>query len=137
MSTTSFFVRNMLHQYDRQLVTARRLARYRQVLQKTYGEEPEIPADVRRRIMVERVARELFENLLFTGSDSPLVREVQRALDAALGERLVFQYPPGELELALFRETPGGLVEVRSPEKDRILEKAWKITLAKVDETML
>lgn len=137
MSTTSFYVRNMLHQYDRQLVTSRRLARYRQVMQLASGEQPELSADARRQLMVERVARELFENLLFTGSDTPMVQEIQNALMKQLNERLVFKYPPGELNMHIMRETDEGFTEVSPQEKQRFLDQAWKITLAIVDDTML
>ena len=87
--------------------------------------------------MVERVARELFENLLFTDSDNPMVSEVQQALDREFSEPLSFQYLPGETDLAVMRETGEGPREVNALEKENILERAWKITLAKVDETML
>lgn len=137
MNTTSFYIRNMLHQYDRQLVTARRLARYRQALRASTGEEPAVSAEVKRRIMVERVARELFENLLFTGSETPMVQMVQSALEEAFGVAITFQYPPGSLDLVVFRGSPDGPVEVTSMEKEVILDRAWQITLEKVDDTML
>ena len=137
MNTSSFYVRNMLHQYDRQLVTSRRLARYRQVMGLASGEDPDITAEERRHIMVERVARELFENLLFTGNDTPMVRDIQEALMAQLNERLVFKYPPGGLDLNILRETDDGYTEVSSFDKQRILEQAWNITLNIVDDTML
>lgn len=137
MSTTSFYIRNMLHQYDRQLVTARRLARYRQALRQASGDEPVVSMEVKRRIMVERVARELFENLLFTGSDTPMVQMVQKALEEAFGEPILFQYPPGSLDLVILREGPNGPTEVSPMEKEVILDRAWQITLDKVDDTML
>lgn len=93
--------------------------------------------EVKRRIMVERVARELFENLLFTGSDTPMVKMVQQALQEAFGEPILFQYPPGSLDLIILREGPAGPVEVTPMEKEVILDKAWQVTLDKVDDTML
>lgn len=137
MNTSSFYVRNMLHQYDRQLVTSRRLARYRQVMELASGEEPELTAEERRKIMVERVARELFENLLFTGSDTPLVRDILQELMKQRSENLLFKYPPGGLQLNILRETDEGFMEVESFEKQRILDQAWNITLDIVDDTML
>lgn len=137
MNTSSFYVRNMLHQYDRQLVTSRRLARYRQVMELASGEEPELTAEERRKIMVERVARELFENLLFTGSDTPLVRDILQELMKQRSEHLLFKYPPGGLQLTILRETDEGFVEVEPFEKQHILDQAWNITLDIVDDTML
>lgn len=137
MSTESFYVRNMLHLDDRQPLAVRRPIRPRQALCRAPGGDAALPADVRRKIMVERVARELFENLLFTGSDTPLVQEVQRALDREFGENLIFRYSPGSLELTVLRETPEGTEEVPPSRRADVLERAWAITLAKVDETML
>lgn len=138
MSTNSFYIRNMLLHYDRQLVTARRLARYRQVLRHAEGgEEPAIPPDVKRRIMVERVAREIFENLIVTGSDNPVVEEVRTELDRQSGERFTFTYPPTGLDVQIFREGSTGPEEVAPAEKGTILDRLWAITLAKVDDTML
>ncbi len=138
MNTTSFYIRNMLHQYDRQLVTARRLARYRQTLRAAIGEESTVSMEAKRKIMVERVARELFENLLFTGSDAPMVEEVRNALAENFGNRIVFRYPPGSLDLVLCREDENGaLVEIPEQEREDILDKAWQITLDKVNDTML
>lgn len=138
MNTNSFYIRNMLLHYDRQLVTARRLARYRQALRVAGGEdEPSIPADVKRRLMVERVAREIFENLIFAGSDNPIVQEVRQQLDQELGKRFTFTYPPTSLDVQIFRNLPEGKVEVAPAEKGAILDKLWAITLAKVDDTML
>lgn len=137
MDTSSFYMRNMLHQYGRQLVTSRRLARYHQVLRANAGVEPEMSAEMRRRIMVERVSRELFENLLFTGSDNMVVEEVRKELAHTLGEKLSFRYPPGQLDIAITRDGPDGPIEVGPEEKARILAQVWKIIQARVDATML
>ena len=78
MGIPSFYYRNMLLQYDRQLVAARRLARIRPGVEpgtpepapeRQLGEgaaelDGETPAEARRRALVEHVARELLENLL-------------------------------------------------------------------------
>ena len=137
MSSTLFYLRNGLHRYDQFPEAVRRLDCSRRALRQACGEEPEIPEETKRLIMVERVARELFENLLFTDSDNPMVSEVQQALDREFSEPLSFQYLPGETDLAVMRETGEGPREVNALEKENILERAWKITLAKVDETML
>ena len=75
VSIPSFYFRNMLLQYDRQLVTARRLARLKAELRERMPAA--VPTETKRRVMVEHVARELLDNLLFTGSDNPVVREVR------------------------------------------------------------
>lgn len=137
MDTCSFYMRNMLHQYGRQLVTSRRLARYHQVLRMNAGIAPEMSPEMRRRIMVERVSRELFDNLLFTGSDNPVVGEVRRELAQALGEAVTFRYPPGQLDIAITKDGPSGQIEVSPEERGRILSQVWTIIRNRVDATML
>ncbi|UZP67010.1 hypothetical protein N1030_15575 [Desulfovibrio mangrovi] len=138
MSVKSFYIRNMLLKYDKQLVTARRLARYNHALRLSRGEEEQgIPPDVKRSIMVERIAREVMESLLLSGSDNPIVQEIKKQLEDDVGETLHFKYPPTELDLQVYRETPEGPVEVTPAEKAVIMEKLWHISLDKVDATML
>lgn len=138
MSVTSFYIRNMLLKYDKQLVTARRLARYDKALRLARGdEEQSVPRDVKRGIMVERVAREVMESLLLSGSDNPIVQEIKQQLEKEVGEKLTFKYPPTELDLQVYRETPEGPVEVSPAEKAVIMEKLWHISLDRVNATML
>lgn len=41
--------------------------------------------DARRQGLVERVAREVYENLLFSGSTNPIVEEIKAQLEVDLG----------------------------------------------------
>lgn len=97
----------------------------------------ETPAEARRRALVEHVARELLENLLFTGSENPVVQEVRRELDHRLNGRFSFWYPPGEVDVRIVRESPEGPRELSDEERREVLTELWDITLAKVDATML
>ena len=135
MSIPSFYFLNMLLQYDRQLVTARRLARLKAELRDQMPVS--ISAETKRRAMVEHVARELLDNLLFTGSDNPVVREVRQELNRTLHGEYSFRYPPGEVDVRIFREEPEGSRELTSEERKNILAALWEITLSKVDATML
>ena len=135
VSIPSFYFRNMLLQYDRQLVTARRLARLKAELRERMPAA--VPTETNRRVMVEHVARELLDNLLFTGSDNPVVREVRQELNRTLHGEYSFRYPPGEVDVRIFREEPDGSRELTSEERKHILAALWEITLAKVDATML
>ena len=154
MGIPSFYFRNMLLQYDRQLVAARRLARIhprpepdvaltgseRQPEDQAEGRHTEVgetTAETRRRIMVEHVARELLENLLFSGSDNPVVKEVREELDRKLGGHYSFWYPPGEVDARIACETSEGYRELEGEERKEVLAELWDITLAKVDATML
>ena len=142
----------MLLQYGRQLTTARRIARHRQAMRLAGGEEPSIPADTRRRLMVERITGEIVENLLLTGSESPIVQEVQARLDEALGSNIIFRYPPGELDMRIYRNPDDAQTapessedsdqasepeEILGEEKARIMDTLWRVAREIVDDTML
>ncbi len=135
----SYYMQHMLLQYGRQLTTARRLARHRQAMRLAGADDPPaLPAETRRRIMVERVTGEIVENLLLSGSDSPIVLEVQRRLNEELGENFIFRYPPGELDICIFRPMSGGEPkEVLGEEKAHIMERLWSVAREIVDATML
>lgn len=150
MSIPSFYYRNMLLQYDRQLVTARRLAKIRPGMEPGLDTRQDVrPGDLlpnqgesltpeaKRRTMVEHVTRELLDNLLFTGSNNPVVEEVRQELNQQLGGEYTFWYPPGEVDVHIIRETPDGRHELNSKERKEVMAALWDITLAKVDATML
>lgn len=151
--STSYYMQHMLLQYGRQLTTARRIARHRQAMRLASGEEPAVPAETRRRLMIERITGEVVENLLLTGSDSPIVEEVKARLERELGSSIVFRYPPGELDMRIYRErkTPSAPGDAESPvpaadmereeilgeDKMRIMDTVWRIAREIVDDTML
>ncbi len=137
MDTHSFYTRNMLQQYGKQLVSARRLARYQQLLGRGDQQGVGPPPDVKRRLMVERIAREIVDNLIFSGSENPIVNEVRQRLNTVMGEELIFQYPPGELEFKIIRNTLDGPEEISVDEKHLVMGRLWDITLETVNETML
>ena len=137
MTTHSFYTRQMLLRYSRQLVAARRLARYDRLLGRGGQADPDAAA-VRRQAMVERVAREIVENLIFSGSENPIVQEVQERLIEELGEELVFRYPPADLDFKIFRMAEDGEEEELPPgEKQAVMGRLWDVTLRTVDATML
>lgn len=137
MTIRSFYVRNMLLNYDKQLIAARRLNRYLQALRGDAGVTQEIPADIKRRMLVERVAHEVMENLLFSGSDNPIVQEVKTALEQELGEQFSFKFPAEDLSFQVYRETASGPEKIEAEERLHVLDRLWSITLDKVDQTML
>ena len=124
-------------QYGRQLISSRRLSRYHQLLGIGSGREGAPSPDEQRRMMVERISREVVENLIFTGSENPVVQEVRQRLDMELDGKFSFQYPPGELDFKIMRQDPDGPVEVSSDEKHRIMGRLLDITRETVSETML
>ena len=135
---SSYYMQHMLLQYGRQMTTARRLARHRQAMRLACGWQEEPSPEEKRKLMVSRVTGEIVENLLLTGSDNPVVREVKNRLNEALGEELVFHYPPGELDMVILRnDENNGHKEVSPEEKGKIMGLLWRIAEATVDETML
>lgn len=126
----------MLRTYARQLTSARRLARFRRSLPGA-DDETSVSRQVKRRLLVEQVSREIVENLVVTGSENQTVQSILTALDREFGEQLQFQYPPAAIDLQVFRMTDQGPVEVTGPEKQAVFKRLWEITLEKVDDTML
>jgi hypothetical protein len=95
----------------------------------------------RRRSMVERVSREIVENLVFAENKSELVEEILQTLYEEVGRTVTFSYCLPDMDVRLdvriFARGANGDKEVSAIERDDILKRLWRITLAKVDETML
>lgn len=134
---SSYYMQHMLLQYGRQLTTARRLARHRQAMRLAEGLAPEPSHEEKRKLMVRRVAGEIVENLLLAGSDNPVVSEVKGRLNEALGEEIFFRFPPGELDMLLFRQAGDGEEELGPEEKGKVMGLLWHIAEEVVNETML
>ncbi|SHN66258.1 DVU0524 family FlgM-associated protein [Desulfovibrio litoralis] len=137
MENKSFYIRNMLQHYDRQLINGRRIARYRNDL---YGSE--IKDDVKlkqekRRQLVERVAKEIIENILMAGDENSIVKEVRETLEKEVGLRLTFKFPPLGYDIEVLQETPEGNTPLNFDAKHNLLDRLWRITLEKVNATML
>lgn len=139
LTAIPYQVSTMLRTYGRQVTTARRLARYRRSLQAAGAEdEVRISQEAKRRELVTRVAAEIVENCIVTGSDSPIVAEIKAELEEALGYPLLFAYPPEEQEMQLFRlDAEKEPEELVGQEKAVVFKRLWELALEKVDETML
>lgn len=134
---SSYYMQHMLLQYGRQLTTARRLARHREAMRLAGGFTPEPSPEEKRRLLVRRVTSEIVENLLLTGSDNPVVTEVKARLNEAIGEEIMFRFPPGELDMLLYRNGENGEEELGPEEKGRVMGMLWHIAEEAVSETML
>lgn len=131
-------IQHMLRTYGKQLTSARRLARFRRALMIARGQDPDaMPRDVRRRQLVERVAREIIENLIVEGTENPVVQEIKAELEFEVGSPLVFEYPLDGEDLHILRYTPDGPQALGATEAGAVMGRLWEITYAKVDETML
>lgn len=135
MSIPIVYTRNMLRQYRNQMVNSRTLAYRQRALRAARGEEPEISPEAKRHMLVQRVAREVFTNLLTIGSENPIIREAREALNREFGTEFEFCYLPGELDMVIYRKNPDGTTERLSPnEQTETADRAWKIILKIVDE---
>lgn len=136
MNTSSANVRNMLRTYGKQLTSAKRLARFRQALG---GSEPEdnVSKQAKRRELVQRIAHEVFENLIVNSTHSPVVEAVLSQLESELGHRYLFDYPVDGTDVQILRETEHGPLDVIGNERNKVMRRLWEITLSKVDGTML
>lgn len=131
-------VRIMLKTYGKQLSSAKRLARFRHALRLSQAQDAvSISQQAKRRELVERVAREIMENLIVNGEGNPVVGEIMDRLAAQTGWTVVFEYPLDGGDLRVLRDTPEGPLELGPEEKARLMQELWEVTLAKVDETML
>ena len=139
LTAIPYQVRAMLRTYGRQVTTARRLARYRRSLRAAEAEdEVRISREAKRRELVGRVAAEIVENCIVTGSESPVVEDIKADLEEELGFPLVFAYPPEEQEMRIFRLDAGRAPEaIEGEAKAAIMRRLWELALEKVDETML
>lgn len=137
MDGGSFYTRHMLSQYGRQLVSSRKLIRYQRLLGLREGKDAWPQPEEQRALMVERITREVVDNLIFAGSDNPVVREVRDRLDQEMKGRFIFQYPPGEIDFKIFRQQGAVLEEVSADDKQIIMGRLWDITRKTVAETML
>lgn len=135
--TTNAQLHAMLRSYERQLLAARRLARFRVQRRLAEGSDPQDPdPSLKRRASVEKVAQELFDTLIFTGSDNPVVEEIRRELGRTVGQDVQFVYPPGG-KLCIVGKGPQGPRILSEEEQRRTRYILWRITRQKVDQSML
>ena len=134
---TAAQVRMMLQGYEQQLLAARRLARLRMRRRMAAGDDPNDPDPAaRRHLMVEKVARELYEALLYTGSDNPVVEDIRQELGKEVGQKVRFTYPPGQ-RLHIVGEGPEGMEPLPEDVQRKTRHALWRITRATVDKSML
>ncbi|HJA78622.1 hypothetical protein [uncultured Desulfovibrio sp.] len=130
-------LRQRVQGYELQLLAARRLTRLRTRMRLAAGEAPHDPdPSPQRGLYVEKVAQEVYESLLFTGSDNPVVEEIRRALSERVGFTVRFTYPPGE-GLCLVRQDDRGARRLSSELQLRVRRLLWRITREKIDRSML
>ncbi|MCM0755201.1 hypothetical protein M7784_08060 [Desulfovibrio aminophilus] len=128
----------MLRTYGKQLSNAKRLARFRRALRLSEAQDVvDISRQAKRRELVERIAREIMENLIVNSAENPVVEDILDRLEAETGWPVVLEYPLDGGELRILRQAEDGPESLGPEETARVMRRLWEITLAKVDETML
>lgn len=131
-------IRTMLRTYGKQLSSAKRLARFRRALRISESQDAvTISRQARRREMVEKISREIIENLIVSGTENPVVTDIVDQLEMDFGERYFFEYPLDGGDVQILKETPDGVVDLPPADKAQVMNRLWEITLDKVDATML
>lgn len=131
-------VQKMLQTYGKQLTSAKRLARFRRALKLSRSQdEVTISREAKRRELVERIAREIIENLIVSNTENPVVGSILQQLEHETGKQYVFEYPLDGMDVQILHDAQGGPNEVIGPERQEVMQRLWKITLARVDATML
>lgn len=129
---------NMMRLYGQHLDQGRRMARYRMLLQRSSpGDTASFSQEARRRQLVEKIATEIMDSLMVSGSNNPIVKDIKLELQREFGFEMEFGYLPLEPEMQILRKNGDDMQEIKGEEKLTILERFWKITLAKVNETMI
>ena len=126
-------LQRVLSQYSKQLVASRTMAFHQQTLQMMTPEEERTDPDAKRRLVIQRVARELWTNFSVRGEETPMFRHLCQRLREEYDSSLEFRYRPGSIDLCILRATEDGLVPVSSREKVEMLNRAWKIALQVVE----
>ena len=86
MTISPFLVKNVLRTYDQQMDTGRRISRLKKFMsQRDAADSVSISQEAKRRLLVERVAREIVDNLVGSTSTNPVVQEIRQALDEEFG----------------------------------------------------
>ena len=131
-------IRNMLQTYGKQLTSAKRLARFRRALKRS--ESPDvvtISRQARRRELVEKISREIIENLIVSGNENPIVDDILKQLESDFGEVFLFEYPLDGSDVQVLRSTPEGVADLPPEDKASVMNRLWEITLENIDRTML
>lgn len=138
MTINPFLVKSVLRTYDQHLDTGRRIARFQKYMDRAgEGDSISISKEAKRRQMVEKVTREIVDNLIGSDSANPVVIEIKDQLTRELGGDVVFQYPANGDGLQILRNTRNGVTELTNCEKDAFMQRLWEVALNKVNETML
>lgn len=132
----------MLQCYEQQLLAARRLVRMRARMQNELDPKKNLEQgfqdpspEEKRNSYKEDIARHIFNDLLYTGSNNPVIEEIRQELSEVLGITLRFTYPPGR-RLCIVKESPNGPMAL-TPDEIRIAKtNLYRITKKKINASL-
>lgn len=126
----------ILEVYEKQVLTARQLARFRAKSRKAAGLDPSEPErGQNRNRTISSVVEELSLTLMFTGNKFPVIEDIRKEVSRQLDKEVEFVYPPGKPLKYYIRDEKG--LRRLTPEEQRFLDEALlRITRQKVDEKM-
>ena len=101
------------------------------------GDSVSISKEAKRRLLVEKVASEIVDNLIGSDSTNPVVRDIKQQLTSEFGNDVVFRYPSDGSGLQILKKTDQGVAELTNGEKDAFMRRLWEVALGRVNETML
>lgn len=138
MTINPLLVKNVVRTYDQHQDTGRRIARFKKYMDRAgQGDSVSISKEAKRRQLVEKVAREIVDNLIGSDSSNPVVNEIKDTLSEEFGNDLRFRYPSDGSGLQVLKQTENGVSELTNGEKDAFMKRLWEIALNRVNETML
>lgn len=129
-------IHTIMRQYERQLLAARQLARFRARSRLAQGLDMEEPAPGQNRSEhLNNVVEELSLSLLISGNNFPVIESIRGELSRTLGKDIIFSYPPGKKLRLLVREN-GKLRAMSQEEENTANAILRKVTRQQVDDSM-
>lgn len=138
MTINPFLVKSVVRTYDQHQDTGRRIARFQKYMDRAgQGDSVSISKEAKRKQLVEKVAREIVDNLIGSDSSNPVVKDIKEQLSKEFGDDVVFRYPSDGGGLQVLKNTESGVAELTNGEKDAFMQRLWEVAMTKVNETML
>lgn len=138
MTINPFLVKAVVRTYDQHQDVGRRIARFKKYMDHAgQGDSVSISKEAKRRQLVEKISREIVDNLIGSESTNPIVHEIRQQLGQEFGQDFVFRYPSDGTGLQVLKKTESGVQAVSDQDKDVFMRRLWEVTVARVDETML
>ncbi len=114
--------------YNKQLIQTRNINYHSQ----SYKNSKE-SAEAQRKVVVRKVARELWTNFYMRGQETPMLEYLHTKLREEFGEDLIFYYDPSQIEVMIARKIDNKTIPLPQMEKVNIVNHSWKISQELVD----